>query len=297
MKKVMVTTLLLLAAVPAAAQNDAARAFRLDNNGQHDEAIALYRQVLAKDTRSYEAHYGIARALDLNGNYAEARDHFAKAIELAPDEGSRDQALRMMGVSWTFVGDAKQATPFFKRVFDRRLTAGDLSGAAEVANEIGRVLLELGDVTAAQQWYRTGFDTAGRAPNQSASNRDLAAMRWAHAQARIAIRRGNRAEAQRQTAVVKSLLDKGTNPDQQIQYPHLTGYVAFYVSDFKRAVDELQHADQEDPFVLMLIAKAYEQLDDMVRAREYYRKVLASNSHAVNNALARPVARRKIPAR
>ena len=133
---------LLLTASTVAAQNDVAQAFRLDNSGRRDEAIALYRQVLARDSRSYDAHYGIARALDLKGNYSEARDHFARAIELAPDDGSRDQALRMMGVSWTFVGDGKQAVPFFKRVFDRRLNAADFPGAAEEANEIGRVLLD-----------------------------------------------------------------------------------------------------------------------------------------------------------
>jgi len=230
----------------------------------------------------------------LQGNYTEAREHFAKAIELAPDDGSRDQALRMMGVSWTFVGDARQATPFFKRVFDRRLNAGDFAGAAEEANEIGRVLLELGDGPGALQWYRTGFETAGRDPKQSASNRDLAALRWAHAQARIAIRRGDRAGAQKQTAVVKSLVDKGTNSDQRTQYAYLTGYVAFYAKAYKRAVAELPQADQEDPFILLLTAEAYEQLGDVVRAREYYSKVLASNSHAIANAFARPVARRKL---
>jgi tetratricopeptide (TPR) repeat protein len=288
---------MLLAAAPAIAQNDAARAFRLDNTGHQDEAIVLYRQVLARDARSYDAHYGIARALDLNGTYSEAREHFAKAIELAADDGSRDQALRMMGVSWTFVGDARQATPFFKRVFDRRLAAGDLSGAAEEANEIGRVLLELGDLPGARQWYQTGFDTARRAPKQSARERDLAALRWAHAQARIAIRLGNRPEAQKQAGVVKALLDKGTNPDQQIQYPHLTGYIAFHAQDYTRAVADLQQADQEDPFVLILTAEAYEHLGDTSRARDYYRKVLASNSHAINTALARPIARRKLAAR
>jgi Flp pilus assembly protein TadD len=180
-------------------------------------------------------------------------------------------------------------------VFDRRLNAGDFSGAAEVANELGRVLLELGDLNGARQWYRTGLDVAGRTPKQTARDRDLAALRWAHAQARIAIRQGNRVEAQKQTAVVKSLIDKGTNPDQRIQYPHLTGYVAFYEQDYKRAVAELQQADQEDPFILMLVAEAYEQLGDLPRARDYYRKVLSSNSHAIANAFARPIARRKLP--
>ncbi|HTM02271.1 MAG TPA: tetratricopeptide repeat protein [Vicinamibacterales bacterium] len=308
MHTVRVFMLLVAAAAPAAAMVFAtspvfaqssvlSRALRLDNSGQHDEAIALYRQVLAGNARSYEGHYGIARALDLKGSYSEAREHFAKAIELATDDGSRDQALRMMGVSWTFVGDARQATPFFKRVFDRRVAAGDFAGAAEEANEIGRVLLELGDVNGAQQWYRTGFDTARRDVKQSAGDRDLATLRWAHAQARIAIRRGNRAEAQRQMTVVKSLVDKGANPDQRVQYPYLAGYVAFYAKDYKRAVAELRQADQADPFILLLTAESYDQLGDASHARDYYRKVLSSNSHAVNNALARPVALRKLGSR
>jgi tetratricopeptide (TPR) repeat protein len=285
----------ILAAAPASAQNDVlARAFRLDNSGHHDEAIALYRQALARDAKSYDAHYGLARALDLNGDYAEAREHFAAAIELARDDGSRDQARRMMGVSWTFVGDARRALPFFTQVFDRRLGAGELAGAAEEANEIGRVLLELGDPNGALRWYRTGFDTAQRQPNQLPRDRDLAALRWAHAQARVAIRRGDRPEAQRQTAAVKSLLDNGTNPDQRAQYPYLTGYVAFYAKNYTQAVADLQQADQSDPFIQLLTAEAYEQLGDSAHAREYYGKVLASSSHAVNNAFARPIARRKV---
>ena len=45
----------------------------------------------------------------------------------------------------------------------------------------------------------------------------------------------------------------------------------------------------------MLTAEAYEQLGDTSRARDYYRKVLASNSHGITNAFARPLARRKLP--
>jgi tetratricopeptide (TPR) repeat protein len=291
----VLVTVALASAWVVSAQNDVlATALRLDNQGQQDEAIALYRDVLAHDPKSFGAHYGIARALDLKGNYAEAREHFGQAITLAPDNGLRDQALRMMGVSWVFVRDAKRATPFFKQVFDRQLKGGEFAGAAEEANEIGRVLLEFGEVSGSLAWYRSGFETAGRQPNQSARDRDLAALRWAHAQGRIAIRRGDRAEAQRQTAAVKALVDKGPNPDQRIQYPYLAGYVAFYSTDYKGAIAELLQADQQDPFILLLIAEAYGHIGDAANAREYYRKVLGSNSHAVNNAFARPVALEKL---
>ena len=190
------------------------------------------------------------------------------------------------------VGSAEQAMPFFKRVFDRRVAAGEFAGAAEVANELGRVLLELSDVKGGDEWYRRGYETAKRQPKRAARDIDLAELRWAHAQARIAIRRGNDAEARRQAAIVKSLADKGTNPDQRVQYWYLAGYIAFYSKDYARAVRELQQADQQDPFILLLLAQAYERSGDAAKVREYYRKVLASNSHAVNNAFARPVARR-----
>jgi hypothetical protein len=140
-------------------------------------------------------------------------------------------------------------------------------------------------------WYRTGYETALRQRNLMPRDRDLAELRWAHAQARVAIRKGNIAEARRHEAAVKSLLDKGTNPDQVIQYPYLSGYIALYAKDFRRAIQALHQADQQDPFILLLLARAHEGAGDAAAARASYRKVLASNSHAVNNALARPAAR------
>jgi tetratricopeptide (TPR) repeat protein len=269
------------------------QAHRLDLGGKPDAAIPLYRQALAQDADSFDAHYGIARALDLAGHYAEARRHFGKAIELAP-EGVKDQALRMMGVSYVFTGDSGKAARYFRQVFERQIASGNFVSAAEVANELGRVYLEFGDLDSASRWYRMGYVTAARQPTRSASEIDLADLRWAHAQARIAARKGDAEEARRQEVVVKGLLDKGTNPDQQIQQPYVLGYVHFYLMEYAGAVEALQKADASDPFILVLLGKAYEQLGSQVRARESYRKALASTSHAVNNAFARRIARQKL---
>ena len=110
----------------------------------------------------------------------------------------------------------------------------------------------------------------------------------------MAARKGNAAEARKQMAIVKTLLDKGTNPDQQIQYPYLTGYVSFYLKDYPGAIAELQKADATDPFIQLLLAQAYEKSRDAANARESYTKVLASNAHSLNNAFARPLAKKKV---
>jgi tetratricopeptide (TPR) repeat protein len=289
------TVLVVLPLSIAAAQADLiSQAKRLDAQGQQTAAIALYRQALTKAPKSFDAHYGLARALDLDGDYSEARSHFMAAIDAAPDAGARDQAMRMMALSWIFSGNVREATPFFKRVFDRRLAAGDVVGAAEVANELGRALLESGDAAGAFDWYRTGHGTALQQPKVMPRDVDLAEMRWEHAQARVAARRGNMREAQRHAAQVKALLDKGTNADQRIQYPYLTGYLAFYAGDDAKAIAELRQADQEDPFILVLLAQVYERSGQAAQARSAYTKVLASTSHGITNAFARPIAKRKL---
>jgi tetratricopeptide (TPR) repeat protein len=272
------------------------QARKLEREGQEDAAIAAYRSALAQNPNSFDAQYGIARTLDLAGSYDEARQHFAKAIDLAPD-GAKEQTLRMMGIAWTFVGNIAEATRYFKQVFDRRVAAGNSAGAAEEANELGRVYLELGLLDQAETWYRTGHDMAGREAAQPAAQVDLADMRWAHAQARLAARRGQEKEARQQEAMVERLLDKGGNEDQRIQDAYLRGYVEFYLGHYPAAVAELEKADQLDPCVLLLLAQANDKLEQPDRARGYYRKVLASTSHAVNSAFARPTARRAIEGR
>jgi tetratricopeptide (TPR) repeat protein len=270
-----------------------AQARRLDLDGRHAEAVAMYRETLERVPDSFDAQYGIARALDLVDRYEEAQEHFARAIELAPD-GVKDQALRMMGLSQTFARDPAAAATYFEQVFDRRQAAGNFAGAADVANELGRVHLELGDPDDAARWYRLGNETAARQDGRSAAQIDLTEFRWAHAQARIAARRGDEAEARRQEAVVRALLDKGSNQDQQVHVPYLRGYIEFHLGNYEGAVAALRDADQEDPFILMLLGQALERAGQTEDAQRYYRDVLASASHAVTNAIARPVARQNV---
>jgi tetratricopeptide (TPR) repeat protein len=270
------------------------QARRLNGEGKHDEAITLYREALMRAPDLYDAHYGLGIALDLKGAYADARQSFVRAIQLAPDE-SKDQVLGAMAVSYVFSGDVRDASSFYRQVFDRQIGAENFGAASETANALGRVYLETGDLGNATKWYQTGYETGRRQAGVPGPLIDLSDMRWAHAQARIAARKGSAATARANIAAVKALLDKGTNDDQRIQYPYLVGYVDLFLKDYAGAIAELKQANQQDPFVLFLLAQAYEKSGDAAKARDSYQQVLASNAHSLNNAFARSAARKKVP--
>ena len=227
------------------------------------------------------------------GNYAEARQHLAKAIEVAPAD-AKQQALRAMAMSDAFEGNANEAAKFEQQVFDARNSAHDYIGAAEIANELARVYLESGDTTNAYKWYQSGYETAQHKPDLTDANKSLWLFRWENAQARIAARNSKAGEAQQDVVAAKAALDKANNPDQARFFPYLTGYVAFYTGDYKMAIADLQKADQRDPLILALLGESYEKSGDATQAKDYYRKVLASNAHNPTNAFARPLARKKL---
>jgi len=268
---------------------------KLNNEGKQDEALKLYRQALEKSPNSFEAHLESGMALDLKGDYAAAREHLKKAIDVAtPDQKNR--ALRVMAFSYAFESNAAETEKYEKQAFDALLAKPDFEGAAGVANELARIKLESGDIDGAAKWYKTGYDTAMRKTDLKETDNNLWAFRWAHAQARIAARRGQRDEAQKQVAAAKAALDKSNNPNQAQFFPYLTGYVAFYGGDYKTAIADLGKASQEDAFILVLLAESYEKSGDAVRAKEYYAKVMANNGHGPTNAIARPIARKKLAA-
>lgn len=293
----MSALLLTLALVSTQPAPDAAALVKegqkLMQGGKLDAAEPLFRKAIAADAKLYDGHYALGRLLDLKGSYREAREHFEHALATATE----DQKLLIWlqtAVSWAFEGKPDEAAVWLQRRFDAEMAAKTLDGAAGTANALARIYLEAGQPEKAEQWYRTGYETARQIEKLPADQRDLWDFRWHHAQARIAARRDRHDEARAHAAAAKSILDKGTNPDQASQMPYLTGYLKFYAKDYRGAVADLTKADQTDPFILGLIAQAYEQLGNAGMARAYYAKVLESGAHTINAAYSRPLAQKAL---
>jgi tetratricopeptide (TPR) repeat protein len=281
------------APAPGSAADLVQQGDKLSHEGKQDDALALYRQAIEKSPDSYEAHLGMGEALDLKGDYAQAREHLEKAIDLAPAD-SKSQPLRAMAVSYAFESEGAKAEEYEVQVFDARSRKDDFVAAGETCTELARIYLESGDPDQAYKWYMTGYETALRKPDMSEADKNLWLFRWENAQARIAARQGKADEAKQHISAAKAALDKANNPDQARFYPYLTGYVAFYLKDYKAAIADLQKADQRDPLNLALLGEAFEKSGEAAKAKEYYRRVLESNAHNPTNAFARPLAKKKM---
>ena len=152
------------------------------------------------------------RELDLDGNYAEARKDFAKALEMGGTLQVQAQARRSLAVSYAFEGDCKNAVKYEGPLYEIDLASKSYFEAGETADELARICIDAGDLDQAYQWYQKGHDAGLNEPEEK--QKDLWSFRWEHAQARIAARRGNKAEARKHVEAAKAILDKGSNPQQ-----------------------------------------------------------------------------------
>jgi tetratricopeptide (TPR) repeat protein len=286
-----------LAQPPGVSQPESLRqAQQLIRQNRLDEALALYLQDLKNSPDSYAANSAAGQVLDLMGKGPEARAYLAKAIETAPDSRTRAPAQRTMAMSYGFDGDCRKAVEYEQQVVDYWAAQRDFYQQGEMADEAARVCLDSGDLDTAQQWYKKGHDVGLRQPDITPDRKNLWEFRWAHAQARLAARRGDRKQAQWHVGAAGDLLDKDPQMAavQTQFFPYLTGYVASYLGEYKKAVKDLLRANPGDAFIQCLLGQAYEKLGEKDKATEYYRKAASAAAHNPPAAYARPFARERL---
>ncbi len=264
------------------------------HDGKLEQVLEGYVQAVQASPKSAAANNGAGVVLDLLGRYAEARRYFGQPIAASASPSDKAQAQRALAISYGFAGDCKGAEKADGSAYDYYLSAPDFYSAGEVADEVGRLCLDAGDADRAYTWYRRGHEAGLQEADIPRARKDLWEFRWAHARARVAARRGKTEEARKYVAAARMILDKGSNPEQQIYLPYLTGYVAFYTGDYAAALAELQSASQADPFIQCLMGQTYEKLGDRVKALEHYGRAAAATAHSVPAAYARPFARARL---
>jgi tetratricopeptide (TPR) repeat protein len=249
-----------------------------------------------------------AQRLDIDGKHGEARAIFQKLIDNAPDPAAKAAAQRRMAMSHGFEGHCGEVVRYEEMVIDYWKTREQAEPQnafyqeGEMANEAARLCIDAGDLTTAERMYRRGSELGNKEPEPRTHPKSLWDYRLAHALARLAARKGDKAEAQRQVAAARKILDADPTmaANQERFYPYLTGYVALYTNDLAAAQSELTKAlsmqgNSTDPFMHALMGMTHEKMGHADVAKEWYQKAYdLATQHTPPSAFARPFARKKL---
>lgn len=280
------------------------QASELMREGKTADALAAVRRELDVNPTSAQA----ANLLDTLGATADARMVFQKRIDTAPDAAAKAAAQRAMAMSYAFDGDSKNTVKYEQLVIvywasrEKEEPQNAFYQQGEMANEAARVCIDAGDLDAAELWYRKGTELGNKEPEPRTHPKSLWDYRLAHALGRLAARRGDKAEAQKQIAAARKILDSDPKmaEAQERFFPYLVGYVALYTGDLKTAETELTKAmtaqgGGNDPFFPCLLGMTYEKLGQADKAKEFYQKAYnLATAHNPPAAHVRPFARKKL---
>jgi Flp pilus assembly protein TadD len=248
-----------------------------------------------------------AGRLDTQGRTSEARVIFQRLIDSAA--AGKAAAQRAMAMSYAFDGDCPNTVRYEEMVIaywktrEREEPQNAFYQQGEMANEAARVCIDAGDLATAEKYYRLGSELGLKEPEPRTHSKNLWDFRLHHALARLAARRGDKAEASRQVETARRALDGADTAvvsQQQRFFPYLVGYVALYTNDLKTAETELTKAvamrgNDRDPFMHVLLATTYEKLGQPEKARATYQKAYdLATAHNPPAAFARPFARKKL---
>ena len=247
-----------------------------------------------------------AQRLDTEGKHQESRAIFQALINNAPTPAERAAAQRRLAMSYAYDGNCVRTIELEEQVIAYWVTRREAEPQnahyqeGEMANEAARVCIDAGALDEAERMYRRGSEQGNREPEPRTHPKSLWDFRLAHALARLAARRGNAAEAQRQVAEARRILEGDPKmAEDQAQYlPYLVGYVALYTNDLVTAETELTKSMAglpNDPFQVVLLGMTFEKKGDQAKARELYEKAFEmSTGSNPPNVHSRAFTRRKL---
>ena len=243
--------------------------------GKFEKSIASYRKALAIDAHFIPSYVGIANAQMGLERYDDARATLASLRGAARTDADVRASVFWTMITWLHQGEVDRALAAYQQCLaisgngDPANHAGDLQVIGQIQLDARRFepalatfakAVETVDGAAVPEETKDGFRRnhlffVGRT---AAANGDLAAAR-------------TNADAYRARATAKGL------PFEVRRSHELDGLVALGEKDWKKAIAELAQADDQDPYVWTLRARAQEGAGNAREAREAWRRAADYN--------------------
>jgi len=258
--------------------------------GRFDESIASYERALAIDPNFVASYVGVGNNQMFIGRFEDARSAFAQIEEFARTDQERRQACTWRAASYLHQGDFESAYDEIQRRYDIAAETDDRVAMSGDLNLMGDILLRAGRADDAAEKYPAQIEMIQNS-EATAEVKEAAARNHMYDLARVALWKGDVASASELANAYREAVD--TNSVRfDVQRTHeLDAMIAIAENDIDSAIGHLERADQQDPQIWLLKARAYAAMGDTEGARLACVQVVNFNQLNFNLAYVRNTAR------
>lgn len=254
--------------------------------GRYREAIVEYQKALDLNPNFPSAYVGIGHALIYLGEPEEARKAFIKLRFIARNDGETRQAYVWLAGSYLFEGDHDGAVAEIRKRMELAKAKSDKISMSNDAALIGQIYLDAGRADASQASFLEALALLDEA-NVPAAVRETARVNALYVTARLALLRGKIADAAAEAAQFRKRVEARRVPEEARTLHQLLGLIAEVRGDHAEAAAELVQANQNDPRVLLALARAQAASGDRATALATCKRALVFNRPDLGNAFVR----------
>lgn len=264
----------------------------LMKTGRFEESISNYEKALSKNPNFVASYVGIGNNQIFLGRPDQARETFRKLREtIARNDGERRTALLWTAASYVHEGKTEAALNQIDQMYRIAEANGDKAAMAGDLTLTGNVLLHAGETTKALEKYRAAVQTMQTAdvPDRVKAN---ARRNLLYYEARVAIAEDDLEQASKKATAYGEQVSEQKIPFEVRRHHELLGRIALHQEDPGTAVSELTKANQQDPTILYLLAKAHHSAEDHAKAKTMAERAANFNGLSFNYAFVRAKAKK-----
>jgi tetratricopeptide (TPR) repeat protein len=265
------------------------------NVGKFDEARKAAETALTFNPQSPRANIVLANSLLSLEQYAAARAAYEKAAA-NPSAGASPGIWFGLATTHLYEKKPAAAVQALSGFFDK-YRKDPIAGLPEVFiwNATARIQLEGGDARTALVTYQKGFESL-KGAELPERQKKIWEGRLHHGQGRALAKQGKHKQAWAEAEIVKKMIDEGGEDGKEFlpAYHYLAGYLKLEAGQVPAAIEHLKQAENDDPFHLLLLARAYEKGGQKENAKAEYQKIVNTKRNSLERAFAYPEAKKKL---
>lgn len=249
----------------------------LSKQGRYEESIVQYKKALEVNQDFFASHMGISNNLTYLNRYDDAKENCDKSFAIAKDDGERRFALFTKTVAYVDEGNTDGALEEMQKQFNLGKNIDDAGAMNGDLIGMGNILFEAGRYDEAKVKYDEAL-VVMEGSNLSEEVKENSRRLDVYNRGRIVLMTGKIEDAKKLAQEFSMRANNANNTFQIWQSHYLNGLIAMEDKDYKKAINEFEKSNLQNPQTFYYMAMAYSKDGNAAEAKKFAEKCANFNS-------------------